>query len=78
MTPAQYASAFRKLRVFLDSEPGDDDQPPTPMALDERGRTPPSLSWRPRQETVDVKSYLLVSGGGAPAKPYYGKFGRRP
>ena len=75
MTPAQYASAFRKLRVFLDSEPGDDDQPPTPMALDERGRTPPSLSWRPRQETVDVKSYLLVSGGGAPAKPYYGKFG---
>ncbi len=75
MTPAQYASAFRKLRVYLDSEPGDDDPQPTPMALNERGRTPPSLSWRPRQEIVDVKSYLLVSGGGAPSKPYFGKFG---
>lgn len=75
VTPAQYASAFRKLRVYLDSELGDDDPQPTPMALNEQGRTPPSLSFRPRQEIVDVKSYLLVSGGGAPSKPYYWKLG---
>lgn len=74
MTPAQYANAFRRLRVFLDGDPGA-NPPPTPLALPEPGRTPPSLMQSPRQEFLDVKSYLLVSGGGAPSKPYYGKFG---
>ncbi len=76
MTPAQYASAFRKLRVYL-NRPGDEnDFLYTPMALEERGRTPPSRLSRPQQEIVDVKSYLLVpSNGKGPSQPYYGKFG---
>jgi hypothetical protein len=75
MTPAQYANAFRKLQVYFDAPPGDDDPlPPTPMALSENGRTPPILVRNPRIKVVDVNAYLLVTGG-APKQDYFGKFG---
>jgi hypothetical protein len=73
ITPVQYANAFRNLRIFLDN--ADAPDPPTPMALEERGRTPPVLMRAPRLETLDVKSYLMVSG--APGKTYYSQFGQK-
>ena len=54
MTPAQYANCFRKLRVFFNRPSEDDDLPPTPMPFDEKGRTRPTLLWRPKEETPDV------------------------
>ncbi len=69
MTPAQYAAAYRKLRVYLNASNDNSDFPYTPMALEEPGRTPPSRLSRTQQETVDVKSYLLVAGGKGPESP---------
>jgi len=72
ITPVQYANAFRNLRIFLDAGAAD---APTAMALDEKGRTPPVLMGSPRLETLDVNSYLMVTG--APGKDYYSKFGQK-